>query len=529
MATSLPSVACDGVMSNEQIISVYDMAANLLCVVRPAALKQKHAEKSTLTIGDLLHEVAGSIDVPPGLLTFVPLGSDSKAERLSKAEDICDLSEVQVVINLAKREEYLQHGRNHLAGSGMTHGERLEDFLWDELTNGSCLRCAVVREREEVDLDNLLIFGAIFEHFQSEEALDEIFYLFDLHSELIEPLADKVLAPLDEILGSNRPDKTAGLIPVVVDWIEALVGALNTERELHIDCFLQALLRHVEKSPACWTLARRRAAWIRDADARDDDDMCMSALWDVFDRLLAHNRLTTWPVAWDFMQRFAGIDIQTLKRITIPGLQTGALVEHGYVPCKVPELMRHHCKEWVLVISEAARWMKVPERRDIKDAMQNIQQRMQWLTDFWISFLDLFSVADIKALHEFRFKRENGHLSDANDLFLISPLAVQIPFLRQCRVELGEGTDFENARTAKVIFAMDKVLRFMEDVIAFEPKVGDQVEVHRLKQAASLNGKRGRVVALQDGDPMRYQVQFDDGSEGKAVKASNLKKRYSCK
>ena len=58
--------------------------------------------------------------------------------------------------------------------------------------------------------------------------------------------------------------------------------------------------------------------------------------------------------------------------------------------------------------------------------------------------------------------------------------------------------------------------------------VGDYVEIQNLERATKLNGKRRRIVALQNGEPIRYQVEFEDGNEGKAVKAANLKKRYRC-
>ena len=66
------------------------------------------------------------------------------------------------------------------------------------------------------------ILGAILENLQYSEALDEIFYLFDFQSEVIDPLVNEVLVPLDEITRSARPDETGSFLAVLIDWIEAL-------------------------------------------------------------------------------------------------------------------------------------------------------------------------------------------------------------------------------------------------------------------------------------------------------------------
>jgi len=279
--------------------------------------------------------------------------------------------------------------------------------------------------------------GAIFENFQDAAALAEIFHLFNLQEEIIDPLKNKVLAPLEEILRSDRPDKTGSFIPMVVDWVEALSGCTADDQKVHMDCFLQALLEHVESNASFWTLTRRREAWRR--DAKPDVDMTLSILWDVFDRILdnGHRHLGTWPVLWEFLQRFAGIDGDTLKAVIIPGLQPDSLREHGYVPFCVYDAMRGSNEVWVDFNRTDERRQRIVQATD-PQYDQRWQQQSKELVDFWVSFVELLSVADVRAI------RERSHSRCEMELiprpvtidFLSFPLAMEIPFLAECKKEL---------------------------------------------------------------------------------------------
>ena len=194
----------------------------------------------------------------------------------------------------------------------------LHNFLFAELQSGLAVRCAQVQKLKDVDRHKLsmfgFIFGAVLENLQYEESLDEILYLFDFQREVIDPLVNDVFTPLDAVAGGTRPEETGSLLAVLVDWIEALSGSRFYEMELHIDCFFQALQRHVEQKPEFWTLERRRAVWTRDAKAKGELEMRLSVLLHVFGGLLKYETChVTWPVLWKFMHHFVGIDMHNMK------------------------------------------------------------------------------------------------------------------------------------------------------------------------------------------------------------------------
>lgn len=251
--------------------------------------------------------------------------------------------------------------------------------------------------------------------------------------------------------------------------------------------------------------------------------MCLSALWDVFGRLVSHSsRLTTWPVAWNFMQYFAGIDIDALKRVTVPGLQSDSAANHGFTPHCVYDAMRDHSEDWSSEILGTLKYMKHGNRRELEN-VKDMQERLEVTIDFWVSFLELYSVEDIKAIREESCSYDNMlQLQKPEIDFLSFPLAMRIPFLLKCRDELGASTGLHSPYPQQKTDLILKVLPLFEKLRG--PKVGDRVEVHSLRNATWLNGKRARIIAWQDGTPARCQIEFEDGSEGKAVKAGNLKK-----
>ena len=224
----------DGGPQRPSSVSVYNIGGDLILVV--------HAEiafKVFLTHDSVRLQVANVMQVPPGLLQFVAIGRETDCFVLRSDEDIRNVSDVQVVITLEKRDGYLQGGRTHLVRPELRAGGLLENFLFAEHRRGCTVRCAEVQKANNVDRQKLFmvgaIFGAILANLEDAEALDEILFLFDLQSEVIDPLVNDVLAPLEEFSGSARPDKTGSFIPVLVDWVEGLSVSIYYEMAMHLD------------------------------------------------------------------------------------------------------------------------------------------------------------------------------------------------------------------------------------------------------------------------------------------------------
>lgn len=223
--------------------------------------------------------------------------------------------------------------------------------------------------------------------------------------------------------------------------------------------------------------------------------MCLSALWDVFGRLVSHSsRLTTWPVAWNFMQYFAGIDIDALKRVTVPGRQSDSAAKHGFTPHCVYDAMRDHSEDWSSEVLGTLKYMK-HDYRELKN-VKDMQERLEVTIDFWVSFLELYSVADIKAIREESCSYDNMlQLQKPEIDFLSFPLAMRIPFLLKCRDELGASTGLHSPYPQQKTDLILKVLPLFEKLRG--PKVGDRVEVHSLRNATWKEGSNHRLARCQ--------------------------------
>merc|ERR1712113_174394 len=101
---------------------------------------------------------------------------------------------------------------------------------------------------------------------------------------------------------------------------------------------------------------------------------------------------------------------------------------------------------------------------------------------------ELYSVEDVQAIRDGSASRDN-HLEPrkATTDFLSFPLATQIPFLMDCRSQLGANPDLLTSHSLDKIASLSKILEVIASVAnRFEPKVNGLVEVHGLQTATAL-------------------------------------------
>merc|ERR1712113_476176 len=121
--------------------------------------------------------------------------------------------------------------------------------------------------------------------------------------------------------------------------------------------------------------------------------------------------------------------------------------------------MRDHSEGWTLDVVHSTD-PKSMRRGDIKERFKEIKQQSQVTIDFWISLLELFSVEDIRAIRDGSASRDDRlEPRKATTDFLSFPLATQVPFLIECRSQLGTKPDLLPSHSLEKIASLSKILK----------------------------------------------------------------------
>lgn len=131
--------------------------------------------------------------------------------------------------------------------------------------------------------------------------------------------------------------------------------------------------------------------------------------------------------------------------------------------------MREHSERWTRLIleTEDMAYRCMMNGWAIKEAFKEVKQSLQVTVEFWISFTEVFSVEDIEAIRDDGSKCCYPGLWPRKDCIdiLSVPLVSQIPFLRECRLQLTSNPYLLPSHSSEDLMTLFMLLKKIDRVV----------------------------------------------------------------